>query len=291
MKVAQMSMYRTIQQNLNRSSNNMNDLYLQASTGSKLMTASDDPSAVNQVLGSRTEIAVSDRYLETIAETQDQLDILDGYLDSVETILVRAKEISVASINGSLSDQDLATYADEVTELKAALLDIANAKVDGKYIFSGYAENTLPFSGDPVVYNGTSDHQQVEISTGQTVQNNLTGDELFTTPVDIFSVLSDLEVALGNSDTSALEVSLTDLESAADQARGKRSEMGNINERLDDVSALMENLQLQMQERLSSYEDADLVEVMTGITQAEQAYEAALSVSARVSQLSILDYL
>lgn len=269
----------------------MNTLYLQASTGSKLLHASDNPSAVNQVLGSRTEIAVSDRYLETIAATQDQLDILDGYLDSSESILARAKEISVASLNGALSEQDLATYADEVVELQKALLNIANTQVDGKYLFSGYAENTLPFSGDPVVYNGTSDHQQVEISTGQTVQKNLTGDELFTDPVDVFSVLEDLRSALSNGDNAALEVSLTDLESAADQIRGKRSEMGNINERLDDVSTLLENLQLQMQERLSSYEDADLVEVMSGITQAEQAYEAALSVSARISQLSILDYL
>lgn len=269
----------------------MNEFYLQASTGSKLSSASDNPSAINQVIGSQTEIVVSDRYLETIAETQDQLDILDGYLESVETLLVRAKEIGVASINGALSDQDMATYADEVEELQAALLDIANAKVDGKYIFSGYAEKTLPFSGDPIVYNGTSDHQYVEISTGQTVQNNLTGDELFIDPVNIFNVLSGLETALGNSDISAIETALTDLESAADQARGKRSEMGNTNERLDDVSTLMGNLKLQMEERLSRYEDADLAEVMSSITQAEQAYEAALSVSARVSQLSILDYL
>lgn len=269
----------------------MNDLYLQASTGSKLTRASDNPSVINQVLGSQTGIVVSDRYQETIAETQDQLDILDGYLESVESILVRAKEIGVASINGALSDQDMATYADEVAEIQAALLDIANAKVDGKYIFSGYAENTLPFSGDPIAYNGTSDHQYVEISTGQTVQNNLTGDELFTDPVDIFDVLDGLETALVNTDTGAIETALTDLESAADQARGKRSKMGNINERLDDVSTLMGNLKLQMQERLSRYEDADLVEIMSGISQAEQAYEAALSVSARVSQLSILDYL
>lgn len=291
MKVAQMALYRTIQQNLNRSSSNMNDLYLQASTGSRLSRASDDPSSISPVLSSRTEIAVADRHLDTIAETQDRLDILDGYLDSAESILVRAKEITVASINGSLSDQDLETYADEVNELQAAMLDIANAKVDGKYIFSGYAEKTLPFSGDPVVFNGTSNHIMVEISTGQTVQSNLTGDELFTTPNNVFSFLDDLKNALNSGDTTALETSLEDLEGAADQVRGKRSEMGNINNRLDDVSTLAENLKLQMQERLSTHEDADLVEVMSGITQAEQAYEAALAVSARISQLSILNYL
>ena len=269
----------------------MNDLYLQASTGSRLSRASDDPSSISPVLSSRTEIAVADRHLDTIAETQDRLDILDGYLNSAESILVRAKEITVASVNSSLSEQDLETYADEVNELQAAMLDIANAKVDGKYIFSGYAEKTLPFSGDPIVFNGTSDHIMVEISTGQTIQSNLTGDEVFTDPNNIFGFLDDLESALNSGDTTALETSLEDLEGAADQVRVKRSEMGNINNRLDDVSSLAENLKLQMQERLSTHEDADLVEVMSGITQAEQAYEAALSVSARISQLSILNYL
>ena len=67
--------------------------------------------------------------------------------------------------------------------------------------------------------------------------------------------------------------------------------MGNINSRLDDMTTMLENLQLQMEERLSSYQDADLVEVMSGITQAELAYESALNVSSRLSELSILDYL
>ena len=291
MKVTQMALYRTLQANLGKNSSSLNDLYIQASTGKKLIDASDDPSAIGSVFSSRTSISTSQRYLETIAETQDGIDILDGYLDSAEDILVRAKEIAIAGINGTLSDEDYATYADEVDQLQKALLNIANTQVDGKYIFSGYAEKTEPFSGDPIVYNGTGDHKMVEISVGQTVQTNLTGDEVFTSPTDSFAILNELEDALLNGDTTVLETSLADLEAAAEQVRGKRSEMGNINSRLDDVSTLLGNLQLQMEERLSNYQDADLVEVMSGITQAEQAYEAALSVSSRISQLSILDYL
>ena len=291
MKVAQMALYRTLQSNLSKGSSNMTELYLQASTGKKVIDSSDDPSAIGSIFNSRSAITVSDRYMESIADVQGDMDIVDGYLDSAENIMVRAKEIATSAINGSLSESDLETYANEVEELQTALLDIANAQVDGKYIFSGYAEQTEPFSGDPVTYQGTSDHKMVEISSGQSIQSNLTGDEVFSSPMDTFTILADLESALSANDTTALETSMTDLEDAADQIRSKRSEMGNINSRLDDVSTMLSNLQLQMEERLSSYEDADLVEVMTGVTQAEQAYEAALSVSSRLSQLSILDYL
>ncbi len=291
MKVAQMALYRTLQYTLGKSSTNMTELYLQAATGKKVIDASDDPSAIGSIFSSRSEISLSDRYLETISATQDDMDILDGYLDSTENIMVRAKEIAVAAGNGSLSEEDLATYADELVELQTALLDIANTQVDGKYLFSGYAEDTAPFAGDPLAYQGTADHRMVEISEGQTVQTNLTGEEVFASPVDCFAVLADLETALSSGDTSGLATSLEDLEAGAEQIRSKRSEMGNINSRLDDVAGMLENLQLQMEERLSSYEDADLVEVMSGVSQAEQAYEAALSVSSRLSQLSILDYL
>lgn len=291
MKVTQMSTYRSIGFNLNRTTDSLNQLYLQASNGKRLQRPSDDPSAIGPVLSSRTQIVTSDRYIKTIAGTQDGLNILDGYLDSSENIFVRAKEIAISGINGAMSAEDMQTLAAEVGQLEAELLDIANAKVDGKYIFAGYAEATQPFTGDPVVYNGTSDHKLVEISSGQTIQTNLSGDELFMGPVDLFQTLDDLKTALSTNNISALDTELTNLENAAEQVRSNRSQMGNINAHLDDVSSMTEELKLQTQERLSRYEDADLAEVLTDMTQAEQAYEAALSVSARLSKLSILDYL
>lgn len=291
MKVTQMETYRTLIHQLENSAGNLNSLYEQAATGKRINRPSDDPSAISPILSSSEQIEKADRYLETIRSTQDGLDILDGYLDGAEEIFVRAKELAVAGANSSLSTEDMQTLADEVAQLQTELLDIANAKVDGKYLFSGYAEDTQPFSGDPVVYNGTSDHKLVEISSGQTTQTNLTGDELFMAPIDVFGVLSDLEAALASGDVSSVEAQLDSVEQAAEQVRSLRSEMGNINSYLDDVDALTEEIKLQMEERLSNYEDADLVEVMTDITLAEQSYEAALNVSARLSQLTILDYL
>lgn len=291
MKVTQMATYRSIQYNLEKNSTSLNKLYEQAATGKRMLRPSDDPSAISPLFSSRTQIATADRHLESIDTAQDGMDIADGYLDSAENLLVRAKEIAITGINGSLSAEDMNTLANEVAQLQTELLDIANAKVDGKYIFAGYAEATQPFSGNPVTYHGTSDHKLVEISSGQTVQTNLTGDELFMVPVDMFSTLSNLQTALNANDASAVEAELATLETSANQIRNKRSQMGNINAHLDDVGSLTEDLILQMQERLSRYEDADLSEVLTEMTQAEQAYEAALSVSARMSQLSILDYL
>lgn len=291
MKVTQMALYRNLFRNIEKSSNTANKLYLQAATGSKLQQASDNPAVVGITLASRTAISETERYLNTIAGTQENLDILDGFLDGAEDILVRAKEIAIYAGNGTLSAADRETLAAEVENLKASLLDIANAQVDGKYLFSGYADTSMPFSGDPISYQGTNDHKMVEISSGRTVQTSLTGSEVFSEPEDLFAMLDDLVSALNDNDSETLNRSIDDLENGANQIRGKRSAMGNINSRLDDVATLAENLKLQMEARLSRCEDADLVEVMSGITQAELGYEAALAVSGRISRLSILNYL
>lgn len=291
MRTTASSTYRSIQLAIRQSNSRVDGLYLQASTGKKLTRASDDPTAVAKVDKARSAITGMDRYMENIEVAQDRMDTVDSYIDSAETVMARAREIAVAGINGSLTDDDLQSYAEEVAALQEQMLGIANTRVDGKYLFAGFSDTTEPYSGDPVTYNGTSDHKYLQIGPGQTVQTNITGDELFSDPVDIFAALSSLQEALSGGDTTAMGDQLDTLENAATQITRQRSKMGNINARMEDSMSLMEDAKLQMQDTLSSYEDADLVEVLSDMTLAEESLEAALSVSTRVMSLSILDYL
>ena len=82
-----------------------------------------------------------------------------------------------------------------MSRLGQELLDLANAQVGGRYLFAGYNDQTLPFSGSPVLYNGTDDHQMIEVSPQTTVAKNITGTELFMAPVNLFTTLEDLHSA------------------------------------------------------------------------------------------------
>ena len=140
MKATEGTTYRMLQSNLDRVTNRLQDLRWQGATGIKLNKPSDDPAAIRPVLTTRTQIMHTDRYLETMGVTLDKMESTDGHLNHVENILQRMKEITINSINSAMSQNDLNTLADEVANLKAELVDAANAQVDGKYIFSGYAE-------------------------------------------------------------------------------------------------------------------------------------------------------
>jgi flagellar hook-associated protein 3 FlgL len=195
MKVTENSTYRLMRTNLDRITNDLLGLRNQGATGLKLNKPSDDPGAIRPVLTTRTQLQQNARYLETMGQAGDKMAATDGHLAHVENILVRIKEIAINSNNSALSQSDLDTLADEVAELKNELLDAANAVVDGKYIFGGYQENTVPFTKNdsydpalynvndvttwPYIYNGDNNPTKLEITPGEFIATNLTGNELF----------------------------------------------------------------------------------------------------------------
>jgi flagellar hook-associated protein 3 FlgL len=146
MKATQVTTYRSLQNFLDRTSNRLSTLQLQAATGKKLNRPSDDPTAISPVLSARTQIQASDRYIETIATGLDRINNMDGYLDGIQNTMIRLKEIAIAGVNGAMSPEDMRTYAEEVRQLRDSLLADANAQVDGKYLFAGFSEKTRPFS-------------------------------------------------------------------------------------------------------------------------------------------------
>lgn len=195
MKVTDNSTYRLMQTNLDRITNDLLELRNQGATGLKLIKPSDDPGSIRPVLTTRTQLQQNERYLETMGQAGDKMAATDGHLAHVENIMVRVKEISINSINSALSESDLGTLADEILELKNELLDAANAVVDGKYIFGGYKEDTVPFTENPAydpdlydvndvttwpyIYNGDHNPTELEITPAEFVEVNLTGVELF----------------------------------------------------------------------------------------------------------------
>jgi flagellar hook-associated protein 3 FlgL len=285
------SAYNTLQYNLTYNTNALNQLYVKASTGVEVAKASDSPSLVGSIISDRSDIVKEEQYIENCEHIQDSLSAAETYIDSVEELLTRAKEIAIAGANDSLSQADRNTYASEVEQLQESLLDLANAKVDGKYIFAGYDDETLPFSGDPVVYNGTSDHKMLQISSGSSVAKNITGEELFMAPIDLFTTLENLTAALQGGDSSVISSQLTPLEDAAEQVRTQQSILGNNSARMDDIIIMHESAVLLLQETLSRNQDADLTILLSEISKMELSLEATMQVTAKVSSLNLMDYL
>jgi len=311
MRATQTTTYRSLQSFLDRTSDRLADLQLQAATGKRVNRPSDDPTAISPILSARTQIQTSDRYIETIESGLDKTDGADGYMDSIENTLVRIKEISIASVNGALSQADMETYANEVHQLRESLIADANAQIDGKYLFSGFNEKTAPFTlnsnypatePNPVNYNGDYGSLEFEIAPNELIEVNLTGNSLMlgdfdndgatdAGAVDIFAMVTSLEEELRANNPAGIGALMDPLEAAANQVRGQRSLKGNVGRRLEVARGHMEQIKIDMEAFRSRFEDADILETITEMQQQEQSFEAALSVTGRVSELSILNYI
>ncbi|NOQ42360.1 MAG: flagellar hook-associated protein 3 [Desulfuromusa sp.] len=311
MRATQTTTYRSLQSFLDRTSDRLADLQLQTATGKRVNRPSDDPTAISPILSARTQIQASDRYIETIESGLDRTDGADGYLDSIENTLVRLKEISIATVNGSLSQTDLATYANEVHQLRESLIADANAQMDGKYLFAGFSEKTAAFTlnpnypateSNPVNYNGDYGSLEFEIAPNELIEVNLTGNSLMlgdrnndgvvdAGAVDIFALVTTLEEELLANNQAGVAALIGPLEDAADQIRSQRSIKGNVGRRLEVARDHMEQIKIDMEAFRSRFEDADILETITEMQKQEQSFEAALSVTGRVSALSILDYI
>ncbi len=160
----------------------------------------------------------------------------------------------------------------------------------------------------PYIYQGDDNPTLLEITPGEKLQVNLTGNDLFSgtsnwnpTPppnnavdpgrYDLFAVLTQAEEAIRANDPAAMQTSIADLDGASDQNRRLRSQLGNRASRVDTAMSHQEAVRIDLKQILSRYEDADAIEAFNNIIQQETAFQAALSVTGKVSQLSILDYI
>jgi len=310
--------YRTLQSQINQLSNRLQELRTIATTGKKLNKPSDDPSSVRPVLNSQALLRANDRYLKTIGTALDRFNNLEDHFEHMENLLVSAYETTIASLNGAYTAEDRMNLANSISQIKDELLDVANAQYDGKYIFAGFEEQTRPFTVNatydpltydpannltwPVQYRGDNHTFSLEISPGEMVEVGISGSDLFLGDADndgtvdsggydIFAVLSRIEVAMRANDPAAIEAELDNLQNGTDQIRIERGKIGNNTAKIEKAMENLQDTQITLQETLSRYEDADIIEAITNMTQQENALEAALQVAAQVSRLSILDYL
>src|SRR5260221_2713123 len=115
---------------------------------------SDNPTAAALLIENNDQATFNSGYLKSIGTVQGQLSTPDSTLSSVVTALQRAISLGVEGANGTLSDSDQASIANELQGIQSQLVSLANASYEGRYVFAGTNTNTPPFAVDTTVPSG-----------------------------------------------------------------------------------------------------------------------------------------
>jgi flagellin-like hook-associated protein FlgL len=157
----------------------------QISSGRRILRPSDDPAGTARALGLQQDLAQVVRTDRSITAGRTRLEFASTTLLHGSELLTRTRELFLQAMSGALIDEDRATIATELRQIREQLLDTANAKLDGNYLFSGTALGTKPWvevtSGGAthVVYRGNGEEQVIQTGQDERVGISAVGTAVF----------------------------------------------------------------------------------------------------------------
>lgn len=294
-RITQQQMLTSLQTNMGSSLGRLQRTQEKVSSGKEISRPSDDPSGVASALQFRGSIQRADQLARNADDGLSWLSVADGALMGMQTVLGRARELAVRGGSAALNAADREALAKEVDGLRENALSIANTSRLGRPLFSGNAVPTPPAAdvaySSSYTYQGDAGAVTRMVAEGVSVQVNLTGPEVFGPPgADVFSTLNQLAVNL-RTNPSALPASLTAIDTASTRVLTGLAQVGSRVNQIESARDRTDSIKSGQESALADIESVDLAKALTDLKLQETAYEAALGVSARSLQLSLLDFL
>jgi len=238
-------------------------------------------------------------YLRSISGIYSELQTADSSLNSAVTALQRAITLGVEGANGTMSQQDRNTVANEVSGISQQVLSVANLTFNGHFVFAGTANTDPPYVSDPSVlggirYQGNDNVNTVEIESGRRIAVNQPGSQLFSaTGANIFQALSDLVTALQNpgSTTDDIGDATTAVRNAYNQLTSGRSFYGSTIDQVLSTQDFLNTEKVQLAQQQNSMVGVDLNVAATNLTNAEASRTATIQAAAGLSSTTLMDYI
>ncbi len=278
----------------------------QLAQGKQVINASDAPDQAATIQRLKSILNRQESYQSSLNTVKNRLQGEESTLQSVSDLLVRAKEVAVQGANDTLNPGDRKGLATEMKALRDQMLSLANTKdSNDNFLFAGsrvkqqaFAENS---SGVPV-YRGDQTRMNVRVGEQRSIPINRTGTGAFVSVnrtdtdgtaigVGFFKVMDDLIAGLNNSKGADVSRGVGELDNLQLGVSLARAEVGTNLNVVDQQTSVIEDMTLNLKTTLSSIEDLDYASAITKMNQQMLSLEAAQSSFAKVSKLSLFNFI
>jgi flagellar hook-associated protein 3 FlgL len=219
-------------------------------------------------------------------------------------IAAQAEVIATSGADGAKGPQERQAFAVEVDNFLNEIVDLVNARNDGRHVFGGRETLTAPLivtrnaqnqitaaTWNPRGVDGTVD---VEIGDGITMPVNVGGTAVLGTdasPTFLPALLVSLRDAFAANDQAAVSALLNPLAFATRRLAGPVSDTGARQRQVQHALESLDAEELGVRAALSSIVDTDVARATLELSQQEVVYQAALQAAARAIQPTLLDFL
>lgn len=150
-----MEQTRLIQQ-FNSSQLDLQRLQNAISTGRRIATPGEDPSAAQRGLTIERLLALKSQAQTNVQVAQSYLNATDNSLGNVSQLLTDVRSAAAAANSDTSTDQSRQAALQQVDQTITQLLNTANQNFRGRYLFGGSRSSAQPFAqtADGIVYTG-----------------------------------------------------------------------------------------------------------------------------------------
>jgi len=265
---------------------------------------SDDPINTRYLLDMNDKFQAGTQYLSNLNKADTWLSFSETALTGMQEIMEQANSVVSAIAGGSQDVTEMKNVASQLTELKKQLVDMGNTQYGDQYIFSGTDTNVPPFSATAPYNSATSNEStmDVEVRQNSNLTMNLSGKQILTADTatsqpygnkNILAAMDSLITQLNsaNPDFSVIRQNASDLEDGTEQITNAQSDVASKRKRVQT----MVDLNTYNNNTLATLRDATLLadtyKLAIQQTSQQTALEATLSSTAKISQMSLLDYI
>ena len=291
---------------LERMSSQLTEVTQQLSSGYRINSVADDPSAVESMLQYQSQITNFQQVQNNLNNLKPELQTGDAALQqamqNVETAIQIASE-STSPLADANSRNQLVI---QVQGILQNLVNLSASTANGRYIFSGDLDQQPLYQVDATQPTGVAQLATANATRSVTDANGVqvwlgkTATEIFDdrnpadgTPANdnVFNAVNTLLVALQNNDPAAAQASIANLKAADGHLNQELGYYGIGEARVDDTLSSITSAMTSVETALSGVRDTDMPSAAMELNQITVQQQAAYSARSKISGMNLFDFL
>lgn len=283
----------------NRLQARLNRAEAQITSGLRITHPSDDPGQIERILTLSANLDRATQIQHNFERVKTEVDTAEQALQTATKLLDQVSARGAQGATFTSTPQVRISLAGEIASLQQQLVSVSNSQVDGRFLFSGDADQTPPYDLDlstaigATPYAGAATTRKLEDLQGSAVPISQNAQEIFDTPggASVFRSVNALRVALLANDQPGMLTALDGIRAARDQLAGSLSFYGSVQNQVSATIDATAKQSLQIRSNLSAVQDADIAEASLVLTNTRVQQDAAYSARARLPLKTLFDYL
>ena len=312
--------YRSYQSilDLQRSKERMSVLQDQITKDKRITRLSDDPTGAALIMDFQNSIERNKAYIRQGQSASSFLNGTESALNMLGTQMDRLLELGQQGLSDLTGATGRVAISAEVDVILNTILDLANTKEQGKYIFAGtntvLPPGSLPFTFVPtnptawtvpntaatqpaVAYAGNRGNIDLEISSVVSVTTNLSGAYVFQGDTsldpdqDIFIAVAQLRDGLATNDSALIQQAYDNIRALKGRIDVCLSTVGSRQTSIENTGTNLEDFNVALQSIQNTYDGLDYPWTISQFYAEQTSQQAALSILSSMGRMNLFDYI